>query len=373
VLLAPVTELFALLTAPINALTAAQIAAIRAAFAPIRNLPSLFDPRVVFATIRQAAAAARALLAQLDLGGLLTEIKSSHTGLSLSFAAGAGDNVVLSASVTALNPLQDPALGQAVAALTQAQSRLDAALAQGEPPADLVSRFDALKPKLESLLPSWVAGSLTVADTKDALKKANPGLVTAALDRLYDALLAQVQALDPRLLQADLAALFTPIDDLLAALDPSPIVAGIQESLVAVIARLETVALGTIVKETQAAFDGIQSAVAALDPRPIIAALGDLTVEVTGLLDAVQPATLLASLNGPSNAARQIVQTFDPAVFKQPLQTAHQELQQIVATIDVGALLQPLIDRLKQLREALEAALRRTEAAFNEMLAAVPV
>ena len=104
--------------------------------------------------------------------------------------------------------------GQAVAALTQAQTKLDAALAQPGPPADLVAKFDALQTNLASLLPSWVKSELTVAQTKDALKNANPGLVAAALDRLYDALLAQVQALDPRLLETDLAALFTPLDDL---------------------------------------------------------------------------------------------------------------------------------------------------------------
>ena len=71
--------------------------------------------------------------------------------------------------------------------------------------------------------------------------------------------------------------------------------------------------------------------------------------------------------------SKEIVAEFSPAVFKEPLQSVFEEIQTILEAVDIGVILQPLAERLEQLRNELEEGLKRTETAFNGMLAAVPV
>jgi len=50
-----------------------------------------------------------------------------------------------------------------------------------------------------------------------------------------------------------------------------------------------------------------------------------------------------------------------------------EEIQSIVVQIDLGVVLEPLVEKLQELRDALEAGLRRAEGAFNGMVRAIPV
>jgi hypothetical protein len=49
------------------------------------------------------------------------------------------------------------------------------------------------------------------------------------------------------------------------------------------------------------------------------------------------------------------------------------EIQAILEAIDLGKLLEPMVTRLHALRAELERSLDRTEAAFEEMIAAIPL
>ena len=87
----------------------------------------------------------------------------------------------------------------------------------------------------------------------------------------------------------------------------------------------------------------------------------------------LRPGELLAELQGPLEAARELVGAFSPQIFIDALQTTFDEIDRILSEIDVGVLLAPILDRLQQIRDELEDGLRRTETAFNAMLAAIPV
>lgn len=380
-LLEPLNGVFAALTDPLADLAAEQAAIVQAAFAPLLALPAAFDPARVYGAAREAANGAVALLQELAVGRMLAELKPRFDSLqaaaqaSASVSANAG-NASASASasirVDALNPLRHEALGSAIAGLQDAERRLVQAAQSLQPPASLTARYENVRTKLESLVPDWAKGEMTADSIRRAFRLANPLALGDELRQLWAAVVDKVKALDPALLQDEVRGTYEQVKQTILSLDPAALVADVQHMLDQVVAKLTSIDLDLVVSELGELAGTIHEVVAGLDPRPIIAELDAIMGEVRSAVEALKPSELLAALEAPLEGARNLVLAFDPAAFAEPLQAIFERIQEMLGQIDVGAVLGPLIAKLDELRNGLEAALRRTEGAFNGMLQAIP-
>jgi hypothetical protein len=371
-LLGPLGGIFAALTAPLERLTEEHARQIAAVFAPLRELPAAFDPRAVFGALRGQLETARGLVQQVDVGRLIAELKGPWDALHASLQVGAG-SAALSLRVDALNPLRRDDLARAAAALGAIQTRLEQALAQTEPPAELTRRYEAVRAKLESLIPAWAAENASAASIRRVFAALNPLALSPEIDRLYDGVKAKLRALDPAQIQQRLRATFDRIEQSLASLDPGALMAALRAVVDRAAQALTTLDFDLVTAELGGMARDLHAVVAALDPRPLVAQLDGLAAEVKAAIAALKPSELLAGLREPFESARAIVEAFDPAGLLAPLQATFQRVQEILAQIDVGVVLQPLVDKLQELRDDLAAALTRTETAFNGMLKAIPV
>jgi ElaB/YqjD/DUF883 family membrane-anchored ribosome-binding protein len=374
VLLKPFADIFEALAAPLANLTAGHAQLLAEVFGILRGIVDAFDPQHAYAVVREKAAAVNELLRQLNVGGLLASLKGPYDSMRASFEAhGGGVNVSLQVSVEGLNPLRDPAISQAAADLQHIQAQLGA-LATARPPAELVSRYDKdVRAKLESLIPSWAKGNMTPDSVRRAFQQANPLGLTAEINQLYDAVKQQLRGLDPRVLRDQVASSFEKVKAPILSLDPGAIVGQAQGVIDALVQKLDAVDLQLIADELGGLADEVKAIIDGLDPRPIIDQLQGLADEVKGLVASLQPSQVLGELQEPFELSKAIVAEFDPAAFKEPLQAVFENIQKVLAAVDVGVILQPLADRLEQLRDELEEGLKRTEAAFNGMLQAIPV
>ena len=374
VLLKPVGDIFDALVAPLATATGEHARLVSEAFAGLRGIVDLFDPQNVFKLVREQTSAVNDVAKQIDVGALLASLKAPFDAMQASFTANAGGaNVSLSASVQGLNPLKNPAISQAATDLQQIQAKLSA-LAQAQPPADLVSRYDKdIRGKIESLIPVWAKENISADSIRRAFQVLNPMNLSAEIKKLYDAIKDQLKNFDPRILQEQIKGSFEKAKSAILSLDPQAILGQVQGVIDQLLERLDLIDLRVIVNELTDVVDEVKNIAAGLNPERIIAQLTDLLDEVKNVVASVQPGQLLRELSEPFELAKSIVAEFDPAIFKEALQSIFEGIQNVLAAIDVGVVLQPLNERLQQLHDELEDALNRTGTAFNGMLAAIPV
>ena len=373
ILLQPFAAMFAALTTPLANLTADQAGLIGEIFGVLRSIVDAFNPERLFQVRRDKLSAVQSILQQVNPGGLIASLKTPYDALQGSFQVHGGPaHVSVAASVEGLNPLRNAALGQVVTDFQSLQAKLNAAM-QAQPPAALVQRYQKVKSNLELLVPTWAKGNITAASVRRAFEVANPLSLKTEIDQLYGAVKQKVRTFDPRVIQERLQGSFDKFQGALLAFDPNQITAGVQDTVKALTQRLEAVNVQLIADELQGLADEIKEVISGLDPQPIIGQLQGLVEEVTGAVAALQPSQVLAELQAPFEASKALVAEFDPSVFTEPLQSVFEDIQAILEAIDLGVILQPLADRLKQLRDALEKGLQRTEVSFNGMLKAIPV
>jgi hypothetical protein len=372
-LLSPFADVFNALVGPLANLTADHARLIAEIFGLLRGLLEAFDPQHIFQVVREGAAAVQSALQQLNVGGLIAELRGPHQALEVALQAGgvAGDGA-LTARVEGLNPMRDPTIGQVVSDFQRFQSQISA-LAEAQPPEDLVGRYQEVRPRLESLIPTWAQEDLTPEAIRRAFERANPLSIEAEVEQLYETIKEQVRNFDPRIVQDNVRASFDQVKTAILALDPETIVGQVQEVLDALTQRLDAVNLQFVADELEDLAGEVQAIVAGLDPRPIVDQLQELVDEVTQMAGAFKPSEVLGDLQAPLDEAKDLVGEFAPDAFKEPILEVFQAIQDIVKDVDLVIVLQPLTDRLQQLRDELEEGLRRTETAFDGMLRAIPV
>jgi len=372
-LLQPFNELFGKLGVFLRSLTTEHVRIISQVFDALREAIAAFDPNKVYGLLREKFGAIAGTVDKLDVGSLMAALKTPFDALSASFKAKAGPSEVsLSADVEGLNPLRDPSFGQAVSDFQSFQAKLDA-MAAAQPPAALVARYKEIEKKLLSLVPSWANSSISADSVRRAFEAASPLNLKTEIDSLYDAMKQKLKVFDPRTVQTRLQGSFDKLRAPLLALDPGKLVTEVQDLIGMVGKRVDAIDLGLIVSELQSLAAEIVNIVNGLDPRPVIAKLQGLMDEVKAALAALRPSELLAGLAPTLDSARAIVADFSPARFIADIQSIFDDIQNLLLEIDLTEVLPPITDRLQDLRDKLEAALRKTETAFNGMLNSVPV
>jgi hypothetical protein len=370
-LLTPLGQFYGRLTAPLARLTDVDAARIGAAFAPLAALPAALDPQPNFEAAAHALAEARRALDGLSIGQILADVKQRYDAVQAALDAGNGPGE-LRERVGRLNPLQQPDLARTVAAFGALQAQLQAAFADTAP-ADLVSRFDAIHANVEGLAPQWVRQTPTAAAIREALNWANPATLGQELNQVYERLKEQWRALDPRIVPASLQALFDNLRNALAALSPATLAERVRGLMADLLPRLQALNPDVLANELRDVEGEVRTILAGLDPRPIIGELDSLANDVKTLFASLNPATVLSDLQAPLDAVKGIVQAFDPADFAAALEPIFSEIREMLSQINLRNILQPISDRLQALRGELEQALRRTETAFDQMLAAIPL
>jgi vacuolar-type H+-ATPase subunit E/Vma4 len=374
VLLKPVADIFDALVAPLANLTGEHARLISEAFALLRGIVDTFDPKNVFKLVREQTASVNNVAKQIDVGALLAALKGPYDAMQASFTThGGGANVSFAASVESLNPLKNPTISQAAADIQQIQAKLNA-LAQAQPPTDLVTRYDSdIRAKIESFIPVWAKENISADSIRRAFQVLNPLNLTAEIKKLYDAIKDQLRNFDPRILQEQIKGTFEKAKSAILSLDPKAILAQVQGVIDDLLKRLDVIDLSVITGELKDIVDEVKNIAGGLNPERIIAQLQDLVDEVKSVVASIQPSQILRELSEPFELAKSIIAEFDPASFKEPLLAVFDGIQKVLAEIDVGVVLQPLNERLQQLHDELEDALKRTGTAFNGMLAAIPV
>jgi hypothetical protein len=374
VILEPLKAVFAALTAPLEALTAEGAAKLAVVLAPLHELLSLCDPGTLYGRLATALSGLRDLLVRADVGGLVAQLNAPYGGMHAAFAAQAGGaSISLSASVESLNPAQNERLTKLTGEFQDLRARVDA-LGSGEAPAALAARYEnEVKPQVERIVPFWAREDVSPASVKRAFQLMNPLALDEEVRALYQSLKDKLLVYDPRALQTAVQASFDGLLHKLSALSPDEINGQVDLVLGALTARLDALDLDSITGELTGMAGDVTVLIDAVNPRRVIDQMDGLVEGVKTQVEALQPSALLAGLEEPLAAARAIVGAFDPRVFIEALRAIFDQVQALVAEIDVGVLLEPLVKRLEQLRSELKSALERTEAAFNGMLAAVPV
>jgi hypothetical protein len=371
-LLEPLTRLSGALSGLLADATDEDARLAASAFAPLVPLPAAFDPRVSFELAAARAAEAEALVAGLNVGALLAEVRARQQAASGALARGGDVGAAVVARVQALDPLRDVEVIQAVAELQQARVRLRGGFPSAEPPAELVRSYAVIRDDVEALVPPWTRGTPTAASLRAALAWVDPATSAAGAGGVHAELLEQWTALDPRSVAAQLERARAAVDEQLAALDPAAI-AGRIEGLVGELGpRLDVLDLQPIAEEAQDLQAEVAKLLAALDPRHVIERLSALAADVQRGVDELDPAAVLSELSGPLESAKALLRQFDPAALADALQPVYAEIQAILDQVDLRVVLQPLVDRLGTLRAELESALERTEQAFRGMIAAIP-
>lgn len=372
-LLAPVSGLFSGLATPLAALTEAEAGLFAAAFGPLATLAEAFKPRAAFGVVRGRATALRTLLAQINVGKILADLRAPYAELSASFELAGPAGIGLSARVELLNPLRDQDLAQAAAAF----QRIDAALARlaaaTDPAADLDAKFAAVEARFASLVPAWLRPGTTAAQIRAEFAKANPVAVGPESDAVWDAFLAQWRQLDPRALSAALAAAVAQLEQALAPLDPTAAIASSTAVIEGLKQKVAAIDLGVIGQELEGLFGSFELAISSLDPRPAVTRLDGTANQVRAALAALSPAAALAAIEAPLDAAKGAAAALDPEALIAALDPAFDKVRGVLVQIDLGVLLEPLNQRLDKIRGELEKSLGRCESAFGDMLAALPV
>lgn len=373
-LLKPFTDIFDKLLAPLDNLNPEHVRLIGEAFAGFVALPTAFDPKYNFQMTKQKFTHVQTLLDQISVGQIISDLNAPYNSLKAAFEAGGGvPGSDLSNRVEKLNPIRNTTISQSATEFQKFETHLHESFSQTEPSNELVNEYNTLKPKLESLVPSWLKGDITPDSIKEALKKANPLNVAEEVNHLYEVFKEQLQNFNPRILQDNVKETYDNLKEPFSTLDPETMLSGVQGVLDNLNQKLNALDLQFMVQDLESLVEELDTVIKGMDPQQIIQQLEGLTDEVKDLFDHLKPSILLSELNVPFQTARDIIEAFDPLVFKEPLLGIFSSIQDIISKIDIGIILQPLNDRLEELRDELDEGLKRTETAFDGMIAAIPV
>lgn len=369
----PIERIFTTATDPLRELSDADVARVATAFEPLVALPAALDPAGNVTTAGRAIATTRALMDRLAVPQLLMDLAASQRAAVLAADEAGPPAADVAIRLRALDPLDDDDLTRAVTALREARSGLDAVALPATAAADLVAAYEAVRPDIERLIPDWVRPTPTTESLLAALAWADPASLTEDLGAIHAEILEQWRALDPRSLAAGATDIHERVLADLAALDPEAIgnrIRGLRDD---VIARLENVNVDGVGRDLRELEADLREVVQALDPAQVLEALEPLVATVRGQLESLDPVAMLEELRPAFEAAKDAVRSFDPASFEDALRPLFDEIHEILASIDIRVVVEPLMERLRALRPALEDALRRTETAFDRMIAAVPL
>ena len=347
----------------------------------------VLDPRAVLTSFRAgetalaALAAPAVLAAPLRLPGLRAAFDAQVAAAPPERAA---DVAAVRAHISASFALVDPAAVNGVTArLATAHADVTARLARGIAaldPAAVEGAYAKVRADLDRLVPNFLRATapLTPDQVRVGLAALRPSTKAAPLEAVVQRFLAQAQPLQDGIGDA-VGAVFGALGKLVAMVDPLALrdaVAAIYQAVRSKARVLDPDALATSLRDDF--FTPVLAPLRALDPAALGARLDQsFTRAVAALRDGVR-AVLDAlgtavdeKLRGMREAVEQVI-----ATVRTTLASAGAAVAGVVrgveelALVDLVPRLEHLIDNLQK---SFDAELDRVRAAFDDMLAAIPI
>jgi hypothetical protein len=360
----PATELAGPLLAQLEHVEQEAVDALFQAFqAPLRVLDKL-HPEHLTQQIQHDLDTVIAAVRTLDVPARYNALKGAYTDLK---HAAEGDPLRAS-----LVELVDPAryLGEIVPVYTELLAALEALKQNVELP-DLHALYDELKQRLLDLLPPYAREALDPEAFKRLMRLADPTRFVQELDERFETLKNKLIPIRPQEIAAELDADYQAVLGLVEHLDPTESLNEVKATLERLKEIVASVRIDFIADDVDAAVRDVRAVVEALDPARFAAELDGLHADVEAAVASTKPSALLADLATTLNGIKTLLTSINPrTTLGPPLHQAWQAIEDVLEQVDFHVVLKPLVDKLDELERAFEAALQKTEDAFDGMLRA---
>lgn len=366
VLFAPATELATPLLGFLENIQEETIDTLFQAFqAPIAVLDRL-EPNRLTAELRQGIDQILAAARSLQLPVRFTQLKGNYFDLKNAVAAGGEPARV--ALIEFLDPQRQ--LGEFVETYEALLGALEG-LKQNLALPDLEPLYNEMLERALSMLPPYARALLDPEEFKRVMRLADPTRFVEELDVRFQTLKNKLIPIRPQDIAAELDETY---DTILALVDEVDVTENLQQ-VASMLEQVRDVATGIRVDFLAADIDealaDIRSIAEALDIRRLFGELDELHRAVEEVVAQTRPSIVLAGLQTTFEAATSLVAAVDPReTLVPPLDEAWEAVEGVLGEVDFRIILQPVLDKLDELKVALEDALRETETAFDGMLSA---
>lgn len=367
VVFAPATELAAPLLTALEAVQADTVNTLFALFQePLAALDRL-RPTALEAELRAGIDTLIAAIRALGIPAAVAGLKARHFDINAAVTAGGGS---IQLSMTGmLDP--EPILGPIVDAQGRILAALDGLKSNIALP-DLTDLYDEVRPRLLEMLPPYARAALDPEAFKRVMRLADPTRFVAELDTRYDALLDKLIPIQPSDISGALDEEYDAVMAQVNALDVEAALDRVLESFERIRGVAQSVRVDFVAADVDRGVAAVKEVASALDVTRLFPSLDAIHNEVLGVVDAAKPSVLFGGgLQPLFDDVGELVDAVDPRTALLPaLDAAWAALRALLDEIDFGRVLSPLLDKLDELEAELKAELKRTERAFDRMLAA---
>ena len=336
------------------------------------------DPTVLTANIDGLSLEVSTFLGGMDPASLVTNLNAPYQSLSVAFDDLDETSVPaelqtlydqLENLVAGLNP--EPAITALQNSFTSVQSRLEGL---GTVSLDgLVDPFASLRQQIDALIPDFLQEPVTAETLTAALESERPDALAADLNDAFEELKTNYAALKPQLLQ-ELQSFADENQDLLMVLSIQSLTGQFQETYDAIKAQVLALNPNGIIEDLQGTFDTVKAQIEELNPTFLVDELSETFNRITGKLDAFGLDAIETGLTTSLQNIKDKLAVLDPheILSQAGLLDRFAELQEALDAVSVVAIVASLGEALQKLCEELQEELEKVQVSFNAMISAIP-
>jgi len=237
----------------------------------------------------------------------------------------------------------------------------------------LAGTFAPVRRQIDGLIPDFLREPVTVESIAMALNDLRPDAIAAEVNAAFAEFRQRFASLRPRLV-AELQQFADRQRDLLVYFDFRALGEKFQEIYDAITAQIAALNPATIVGDLQGVFDTLKARIEGLDPTFLVDELTATFDRIRNKLDGLGLDTVEADLATSLQNAKDKVASLDPVeILRQAgLLETFAELKDTLEAVSVTALVADLDEALKKLCAELESELQKVQAAFERMVSAIP-
>ena len=336
------------------------------------------DPALLAGQINGLIQEVTTFYAALNPAPLVTVLNSPYQAITAAFAAlnpatvppalqGLFDQ--LRALVTGLNPA--PALNALQSGYATGQERLTNL---GTVALDtLVDAFTPIRVQMNAVIPDFLTRPVTVESLTAALAELRLDALVAELDAAYATVKGHFTTLRPTLV-TELERFRNEQENVLLFLDFHALAAKFQDIYEAIVAQISALNPATIIADLQSVFDTIRTTIVGLNPTFLVDELTATFDQLKAKLNFTALDTLESQLAGSLQSVRDKVAQLDPVALLRAagvLET-FAKLQTALTSVSVANVVADLDKALSAICDELASELNKTQTAFEQMIDAIP-
>lgn len=336
------------------------------------------DPAILAGGINNLSLETSTFYAALNPGSLTTALDGPYQSLTTAFARLDETTIPpelqalydqIEDLVTSVNP--QPSLSTLQGSYTTALNQLDGL---GQVSLDgLADTFAPIRQQIDGLIPDFLREPVTAEGVAAALNDLRPDAIAAEVDAAFAEFRQRFTALRPQLV-AELQGFAEEQRDLLVFFDFRVLAEKFQEIYDAITAQVAALNPAAIVADLQGTFDTVKTQIDELNPTFLVDELTETFDQVKDKLDALGLDTVEAGLDASLQNVKDKLALLDPVeILRQAgLLDTFAELEDALAAVSVATVIADLDEALKKLCAELESELEKTQAAFERMISAIP-